>query len=82
MSSPYKDLLILRLSGTAEWLNEKEMVVPKDMVNWEGHSYTCEFLGSGRCILRGYHIDGSKCWKEGHLNGQIQWSSHGYMDRE
>ena len=65
----YKDLLILKISEIAEWYNEKEMFIPRDMIStwiWEDWFYTCEFLGDGLHIFRRYHKDGSKLEEDGY----------------
>ena len=60
MNLLYKKLLILGLSGIARWKNEKEMIIPDGILNdWYGPNLTCEFLGDGRYMLRGYYDDGS-----------------------
>jgi len=79
----YKDLLILRLSNLTEWKNEKEMIIPNDMgIDFYTSSCTCEFLGDGRCMLRGYLRNGGIDWTAEYQNGQkhgkyIVWYSTG-----
>ena len=83
----YKDLLILKLSGAAEWKNEVEMYIPKEMMKelW-GETFTVEFLGDRKYIAYGYWENGQKGWevkyredlKHGksfgwHPNGQKSW---------
>ena len=58
MNIPYKELLILRLSGLGEWKNANEMHVPKYFTEGDTDClFTYEFLDDGRHILRGYERD-------------------------
>jgi len=70
----YKQLLILRLSGTIEWKSEAEMIIPKEMRKDFDYSHTCEFLGDGKYILRGYWENGNKHWEAEYQNGLL----HGF----
>jgi len=60
----YKQLLVLKLSGVIEWLNEREMIIPRDTINWPGHHHTCEFFGDGRYTLRRYYENGRLYWEQ------------------
>jgi len=81
----YKDLLILKLSGIARWKNNKEIIVPKDIVDRSGHPCTCEFLEvSGGYVLRGYYKNGNIHWQEEYQNGRKSsifscWHEDGYF---
>jgi len=66
----YKQLLILSLSGIAEWKNEKEIIIPKDMAGDFELSDTCEPLGDGRYVLRDYRECGQLYWQTEYLNGR------------
>ena len=77
----YKQLLILRLSGTTEWKNEKEMIVPKDMMrDRPGFSFTCEFLADGAYILHGYYKGGNKYWQKDYQNNRSYKKSLGWYE--
>jgi antitoxin component YwqK of YwqJK toxin-antitoxin module len=56
----YDDLLLLKLSGIAEWKNNKEMRIPIEMTKYRNNdSLTCEFidLDNRRYIIRGRYSD-------------------------
>ena len=80
----YKQLLILRLSNLTEWKNETEMIIPEDMRGYFGWADTCEFLGDGRYILRGYYECGQLHreveYRNGKLHGMdIGWHKNGRL---
>ena len=77
----YKQLLILKLSDTIEWKNEREMIIPKEMRKGFDWSNTCEFLGGGKYILRCYYKGGQLYWKREYQNGQRHGLSFGWWWR-
>lgn len=51
----YKILLTIRLSDVSEWNNEREMIIPKELMEKEhlGNVFTVEFLdGDGEYMIR------------------------------
>jgi len=76
----YKQLLILSLSGVAEWLNETEMIIPEEMRKDFSHAASCEFLGDGKCILCRYHGSGKLYWKIEYQNGRRHGFSFGWYE--
>jgi len=67
MEMDYKDALILKLSGTAEWKNANEMIVPKEFTKGSDcDHYTIDFIKDKEYILRAY-------WDDGSLSGSLKY---------
>ena len=80
----YKQLLILGLSNITKWKSEAEMIIPEEMRKDFGRVNTCELLGDGRYILRGYYKNGQTAWKIEYQNGlqhrfSLGWHENGHQ---
>jgi len=76
----YKKLLILSFSGVAEWKNEKEMIIPNNMIGYNCFFSTCELFGDGKYILRGYYKGGELYRRTEYQNGRQHGLSLGWYE--
>jgi len=67
----YEDLLVLDHLGTTEWLNEKEMYIPKDMLDGVSGVITAEIVDGKTFILRGYWENGKVRWEKTYRGGKL-----------
>lgn len=85
---PYKDLLMLGLSGISEWKNEREMFVPGGYFLEDCKcSFTAEFLDDGKYIMRCHDASGLKWWMynyryEERHGKSIWWRPNGVKQSE